>query len=463
MSDSISSDNPWSGRFSKQMSDLLVSFNTSLPIETRLFQCDIEGSRAHAMMLRTIGILGDEEFSALDQALDEILADWKAGSIALSASLEDIHMNLENLLIEKVGEAGRKIHTARSRNDQQATAQRLYFKESTKELINATYDFEKALLTHCKTHSGIVMPSYTHLQRAEATTYSHWLATYIVMLDRDRRRFIDALNRADECPLGACASTGTSIGIDREQTSSLLGFRAPTLHSIDSVSDRDYLLEFASDASILMIHLSRFSEEIIFFVSQECGFISLDDAYCTGSSIMPQKKNPDVLELVRGKSSTVIGNTATLFSLLKSLPLGYNKDLQEDKTAWFSIVDSALSSVRILTAVVQTMSPNPTKMIAATQSGHILATEYANYLLRKGLSFRDAHQTIGRLVKTADTMKIDVSQLPFSELKAANELFEEDIKEMSVQDLVRMKRSTGACGSAFDEMLKEIEKILERN
>ncbi len=463
MSESISSDNPWSGRFSKQMSDLLVGFNTSLPIEGRLFPCDIEGSRAHATTLRAIGILTEEEFSALDVALDEILVDWQAGSITLTPSLEDIHMNLERLLIDKIGEAGRKIHTARSRNDQQATAQRLYFKSSTNELINAIHDFEVALLAHCKTHSDIVMPSYTHLQRAEATTYAHWLATYIVMLDRDRRRFIDALHRADECPLGACASTGTSIGIDRNLTSNLLRFHAPTMHSIDSVSDRDYLLEFAGDASILMIHLSRFSEEIIFFVSQECGFIELDDEYCTGSSIMPQKKNPDVLELVRGKSSTVIGNTTTLMTLLKSLPLGYNKDLQEDKTAWFSILDSALASLRILTALVRTMSPNPTRMQAATQSGHILATEYANYLVRKGLSFRNAHQTVGCLVKTADRMKIDVSQLPFSEFRAANELFDEDITQMSVRDLIRMKRSTGACGSAFDDTIKAIEKLLERN
>ncbi|KGV99211.1 argininosuccinate lyase [Burkholderia pseudomallei MSHR3960] len=306
------------------------------------------------------------------------------------------------------------------------------------------------------------MPSYTHLQRAEFTYYAHWLATYVVMLERDRSRFVDALARADQCPLGACASTGTSLPIDRRRSASRLGFREPTLHSIDSVSDRDYLVEFCSHAANLMIHLSRLSEELISFTSQEFGFIALADGYCTGSSIMPQKKNPDVPELVRGKAASVIGNAMSLMALLKALPLGYNKDLQEDKTAWFAALDNCMSSLAILTELVRTMAPVPDRMRQATLGGHIIATEYANYLVRKGMPFREAHRVVGELVKTADARGVDVSALPQAAFAEASPLFGDDIGRVTVEDMVSRKNSYGSCGDqALGELLAQLRSMLD--
>lgn len=453
--------NPWAGRFSQSMTDSLVAFNTSLPLEARLFEADIDGTAAHVEMQHAVGLLETAEFEALARALGEIRDAWRAGEIELSPALEDIHMNLETFLVEKVGELGKKTHTARSRNDQQATAQRLYFVRSTRELIDAIDTLQCALLEHGELHAGLVMPSYTHLQRAEFTYYAHWLTTYVVMLERDRSRFVDALERADECPLGACASTGTSLPIDRRHSSALLGFRAPTLHSIDSVSDRDYLVEFGAHAANLMIHLSRLSEELISFTSHEFGFIALADGYCTGSSIMPQKKNPDVPELVRGKAASVIGNAMSLMVLLKALPLGYNKDLQEDKTAWFAALDNCLNSLGILTELVRTMKPVPERMRQATQGGHIIATEYANYLVRKGLPFREAHRVVGELVKTADTLGVDVSTLPYERFAQASPLFGDDIGRIMVEDMVARKNSLGSCGDqALGELLVQLRSIV---
>ncbi|WP_186150124.1 argininosuccinate lyase [Burkholderia gladioli] len=453
--------NPWAGRFSQQMTDSLVAFNTSLPLEARLFEADIDGTAAHVDMQHAVGLLQDHEHAALAAALGEIRAGWQAGEITLRPALEDIHMNLETLLVEKVGELGKKTHTARSRNDQQATAQRIYFMRSTRELVDAIDTLQRTLLEHGEQHAGLVMPSYTHLQRAEFTYYTHWLATYVVMLERDRSRFVDALERADQCPLGACASTGTSLPIDRRLSASLLGFREPTLHSIDSVSDRDYLVEFGAHAANLMIHLSRLSEELISFTSQEFGFIALADGYCTGSSIMPQKKNPDVPELVRGKSASVIGNAMSLMALLKALPLGYNKDLQEDKTAWFAALDNCMSSLAILTELVRTMAPVPEKMRAATLGGHIIATEYANYLVRKGLPFREAHRVVGELVKTADTLGVDVAELPHERFTQASALFGEDVARITVEDMVARKNSLGSCGDqVLDELLARLRSML---
>ncbi|CAJ3198351.1 argininosuccinate lyase [Burkholderia pseudomallei] len=454
--------NPWAGRFSQTMTDSLVAFNTSLPLETRLFEADIDGTAAHVEMLHATGLLETAEHEALARALDEIRAAWRAGEIRLSPALEDIHMNLETLLVDKLGELGKKTHTARSRNDQQASAQRLYFMRSTRELVDAIDALQRAVLEHGERHDALVMPSYTHLQRAEFTYYAHWLATYVVMLERDRSRFVDALARADQCPLGACASTGTSLPIDRRRSASRLGFREPTLHSIDSVSDRDYLVEFCSHAANLMIHLSRLSEELISFTSQEFGFIALADGYCTGSSIMPQKKNPDVPELVRGKAASVIGNAMSLMALLKALPLGYNKDLQEDKTAWFAALDNCMSSLAILTELVRTMAPVPDRMRQATLGGHIIATEYANYLVRKGMPFREAHRVVGELVKTADARGVDVSALPQAAFAEASPLFGDDIGRVTVEDMVSRKNSYGSCGDqALGELLAQLRSMLD--
>jgi argininosuccinate lyase len=454
--------NPWAGRFSETMTAGLVAFNTSLPLEERLFESDIDGTHAHIEMLRSVGLLESAEHAALAGALDEIRHEWRSGDIKLQVELEDIHMNLEALLVRKVGELGKKTHTARSRNDQQATAQRIFFMRSTRELVDAIGKFQQALLEHCRQHPDLLMPSYTHLQRAEFTYYAHWLATYVVMLERDRSRFLDALARADQSPLGACASTGTSLPIDRKYSASLLGFREPTLHSIDSVSDRDYLVEFGAHAANLMIHLSRLSEEIISFTSQEFGFLALGDGYCTGSSIMPQKKNPDVPELVRGKSASVIGNAMTLMTLLKALPLGYNKDLQEDKTAWFAALDNCMSSLGILTELVRTMKPLPERMRQALQGGHIIATEYANYLVRKGMPFREAHRVVGELVKLADSRQGDISSLPHADFAAASALFSEDIHTITAEDMATRKNSYGSCGGqALGELLAQLQSLLD--
>ena len=454
--------NPWSGRFSEGMSQRLIRFNTSLPLEERLFAADVKGSAAHVKMLAQTGLLQEEEAQRLEQELNAILADWQQGEIQLKPELEDIHMNLEVLLTARLGSLGKKAHTARSRNDQQAAAQRIYFKDTTAKLIGLIHGLEKALFSHCQTHPGIIMPSYTHLQRAEFTYYAHWLATYIVMLDRDRTRFKQCLERADQCPLGGCASTGTSLPIDRQLTASLLNFQSPTLSSIDSVSDRDYLVEFTSHSALLMVHLSRLAEEIIIFTTQEFGFIRLTDAYCTGSSIMPQKKNPDVLELVRGKTGTVIGNAVSLLTIFKSLSLGYNKDMQEDKASWFSALDNCMDSVEMMTDIIATMEVVPGKMKAATGTGHILATEYANYLVRKGMPFREAHRVVGELVKTAEKQGCDISELSNKQLNESCPLFGPDIIDLSVEGLVEKKNSAGSCGAqALPEMFKQVKALID--
>jgi len=453
--------NPWGGRFRERMSDRLVRFNTSLPIEARLFDADVRASAAHAAALVEAGLLTRDEHTALERGLAGIREDWAAGRIALREDLEDIHMNLEVLLTERLGDVGKKIHTARSRNDQQAVAQRLFFKESTLDLRDRILGLERAIVLHCRAHKDLVMPSYTHLQRAEFTRYAHWLATYAVMLDRDRGRLRDAVLRADECPLGGCASTGTSLGIDRRIASSALGFARPTAHSIDSVSDRDYLIEFTSHAALLMVHLSRLAEEIIVFTSQEFGFLRLADAYCTGSSIMPQKKNPDVLELVRGKAGTVIGNATALLALVKGLSLGYNKDVQEDKTSWFVALDACASSVEIVADVVSTMTPVRERMLAATRGGHVIATEYANFLVRKGIPFREAHRIVGGLVKEAEDRGADLADLDPSLLRAASPAFDDGVRALAVEAVVKAKDSLGSCGDrAMEELFADLDRAL---
>lgn len=455
--------NPWSGRFSKNMTKRLVLFNTSLPIEERLFEYDIKASIGHVEMLYSTSLLTLDEKNILKQELERMLIDWQNSIIKLDPELEDIHMNIETILTSRVGELGKKVHTGRSRNDQQAVAQRLFFKESTQQLIDVIRNLQYSLLKYCKDNKKAIMPSYTHLQRAEFTSFSHWLSTYIVMLDRDKNRLIQCLDRADECPLGACASTGTSLPIDRDYVAKYLGFKQATIHSIDSVSDRDYLLEFASCSAILMMHLSRLSEEIIIFNSQEFKFIELDDGYCTGSSIMPQKKNPDVLELIRGKSSTVLGNAVGLLTLVKSLSLGYNKDFQEDKYSWFSALDNSISSVMIMGEIIETMKINKSRMKDACREGHIIATEYANYLVRKGVSFREAHRVVGCLVKMAESKMVDLSDLKLHDLKSVSELFSEDIKSEDIESLLQHKNSKGSSGDkAIEELFVELELLTKR-
>ena len=445
------------------MATRLVRFNASASFEGRLFEADIRSTRAHAAMLAQADLLTSDELTRIEGALDTILADWQAGRVQLLEEHEDMHMNLEVLLVERAGEAGKKVHTARSRNDQQAAAQRLYFKESTRALAEQVLTLERTILRHCQDHRGLVMPSYTHLQRAEITEYAHWLSTYVVMLDRDRSRLRDCLVRADESPLGACASTGTSLGIDRARTAAALGFARPTAHSIDSVSDRDYLMELTFVCSTLMVHLSRLAEEMILFTSQEFGFLELADAYCTGSSIMPQKKNPDVPELVRGKAATVIGEVVKLLALMKGLPLGYNKDAQEDKRAWFSALDAATESVAIMIDVVETMRPIPGRLREATGRGHLLATEYANYLVRKGLAFREAHHVVGALVREAEQRGVDLRELPLDALRQGSPLFGEDIAQITVDRAASSKNSTGAPGeTALPALLDELSLLLTK-
>ena len=455
--------NPWGARFKEGMSARLVRFNTSLPVEARLFEADVRASLAHVQMLGATGLLTAEESLTLARGLEGILADWRDGKLQLKVELEDIHMNLEVLLTDRVGEVGGKVHTARSRNDQQAVAQRLFFKESTLALARTIRSLQQTVVDHAREHGSLLMPSYTHLQRAEFTTYGHWLATYVVMLDRDWSRLQDCVRRADECPLGACASSGTSLAIDREATAAALGFRRATVHSIDSVSDRDYLVEFGAAAALLMVHLSRLAEEIIFFTSQECGFLRLADAHCTGSSIMPQKKNPDVPELVRGKAGTAIGDLVSLLAIVKGLPLGYNKDVQEDKTSWFSLLDASQQSVEILTDLVREMAPIAARMKEAASGGHVLATELANYLVRKGLPFRSAHHVVGQLVKLADEAGCDVSQLELSAMQSVCPLFQPDVRDMTAQTMVVAKNSVGSCGTeAYARLMAELDTMLSR-
>ncbi|MCI8437269.1 MAG: argininosuccinate lyase [Lawsonibacter sp.] len=450
----------WAGRFQKETDTLVNDFNSSIGFDARLYQQDIAGSIAHAEMLGRTGIIEAHEAETIVTGLKAILADIEAGQVEFSLENEDIHMNIEAMLTDRVGEAGKRLHTARSRNDQVAVDTRLYVRSEIPVLITQVLDLEEVLVKKAKANLETVMPGYTHMQRAQPTTFGHYMMAYANMFKRDVTRLEDCLARLDECPLGAGALATSTYPVDRFQTAAALGFAKPTDNSMDSVSDRDYAIELLSALSILMMHLSRFSEEIILWCSWEFKFVDLDDAYSTGSSIMPQKKNPDVAELVRGKTGRVYGALVTLLTVMKALPLAYNKDMQEDKEAAFDAIDTVELCLPVFAAMVDTLTVRSKDMARAAAGGFINATDCADYLVKKGLPFREAYMIVGRLVnlclKTGDTL----DTLTLRDFRAISGLFDTDVYQaLALKTCVNGRKVYG--GPAKESVEKQISLIEE--
>ena len=448
----------WGGRFRKETDTLVNDFNSSIHIDERMVREDITGSMAHAAMLGDCGIISKEDVRQIIDGLKGILADVEAGKIELSAEAEDVHMNVESLLTERIGEAGKRLHTARSRNDQVAVDLRLHLKREIGEIITLILNFEKVLLRQARAHQSTVMPGYTHMQRAQPISFAQHLLAYAAMLCRDVTRLEDCRKRMDQSPLGCGALAGTTYPIDRWQTARELGFTAPTSNSLDGVSDRDYVIELLSALSLIMMHLSRFAEETILWCSWEFKFVELDDAYSTGSSIMPQKKNPDVAELVRGKTGRVYGDLMSLLATMKGLPLAYNKDMQEDKEPIFDAVDTVKLCLPVFAGMIDTMRVLPENMRRAAAVGFINATDCADYLVKKGMPFRDAHAVVGNLVYYCTEHKISLEDLSLNELKDHSPLFEEDVYEALKLEVCMDQRSSYG-GPAETETSRQIEEM----
>ncbi len=444
----------WGGRFSKNTNELVDAFNASIDFDKRLYHEDIRGSIAHANMLAKCGIIPAEDGEKIVAGLKEILADIEAGNFSFEVALEDIHMNVEARLTERIGQAGARLHTARSRNDQVALDMHMYMKREVAEIAELLINFEKALLTVAKKHDKTLMPGYTHLQRAQPITFAHHLLAYFNMLQRDFRRLLGVWDGADMMPLGAGAIAGTTFPIDRHDVAAQLNFGKVYCNSMDAVSDRDYVIEFLSFASMLMMHMSRLSEEICLWSSTEFGFIELDDAFATGSSMMPQKKNPDIAELVRGKTGRVYGHLQAMLVTAKGLPLTYNKDLQEDKEGFFDAVDTIKFSLAVYRDMILTMTVNVDKMQQAVSKDFSNATDLADYLVRKGLPFRQAHEVVGKCVAYAILNNKFLPEITLEEYKEFSNLFEEDLLvALEPYNCVAARKSYG--GPAFTENEKQ--------
>ena len=448
----------WAGRFQKETDSLVNDFNSSVSFDARMYREDIAGSIAHAAMLGKQGIIEEHEAEKIIDGLKAILADIDAGGVEFSDDNEDIHMNMEVMLTNRIGDTGKRLHTARSRNDQVAVDFRLYVKKQIPVIIGMILDLEKVLLKKAEANLETVMPGYTHLQRAQPTTFAHYMMAYANMLKRDVTRFEDCLERMDECPLGAGALATSTYPVDRFQTAGALGFRKPVDNSMDAVSDRDYAIEFLSACSLLMMHLSRFSEELILWCSWEFKFVELDDAYSTGSSIMPQKKNPDVAELLRGKTGRVYGSLITLLTVMKGLPLAYNKDMQEDKECVFDAIDTVEMCLPVFAAMLDTLTVRPKNMARAASGGFINATDCADYLVRKGMPFRDAYMIVGRLVnmciKSGDTL----DTLPLKDFQSVSGAFGPDVYQaLELKTCVGGRKVYG--GPSPESVKMQIENI----
>ncbi len=448
----------WGGRFRKETDSLVNDFNASIHFDARLYQEDIQGSMAHARMLSDCGIISPEDNRQIQEGLAAILADVEAGRVEFTADNEDIHMNVEALLTQRIGAAGKRLHTARSRNDQVAVDLRLHLRREICEITGQILDLQQAILEQARAHTNTVMPGYTHLQRAQPISFAQHLLAYGEQLKRDVTRLADCKRRMNVCPLGSGALAGTTYPIDRFETARLLGFDGPCSNSLDGVSDRDYALELLSVLSILMMHLSRFAEEVILWCSWEFKFVELDDAYSTGSSIMPQKKNPDVAELVRGKTGRVYGDLMGLLTTMKGLPLAYNKDMQEDKEPVFDAVDTVKMCLPVFAGMIATMRVLPENMRRAAGGGFINATDCADYLTRKGMAFRDAYTTVGNLVYYCTQQGKLLEELTLEELKNISPLFGEDVYEaLSLETCMGQRRSHG--GPAPEETERQIREL----
>ena len=448
----------WGGRFTKQTDQLVFDFNASITFDKRLFHEDVTGSIVHATMLAKQGILTEEERKSIVEGLTGILEDVDDGTLAIDETQEDIHSFVEATLIDRIGDAGKKLHTGRSRNDQVALDMRLYTRARVAECDGLLKKLLEAILDTMENNLDTYMPGFTHLQKAQPITLAHHYGAYFEMFKRDRQRLADIYKRMNYCPLGAGALAGTTYPLDREYTARLLRFEGPTLNSIDSVADRDYLIEFLSALSTIMMHLSRFSEEVIIWNSNEYQFVELDDAYSTGSSIMPQKKNPDIAELVRGKTGRVYGALMALLTTMKGLPLAYNKDMQEDKEMAFDAMDTAADCITLFTGMIQTMRFRKDRMAKSAMNGFTNATDAADYLVGKGVPFRDAHGIIGRLVLYCIEKDTSIDALSLEELRSISDKFDEDIYDaISLKTCVEKRLTIGAPG---EKMMKQ---VIEKN
>ena len=455
----------WSGRFKKDVDSRVNDFNSSISFDGRMYKQDIEGSIAHATMLGECGIIEKHESEKIVEALKGILADIEAGRLEFSADAEDIHMNIETILTERIGDTGKRLHTARSRNDQVALDIRMYLLDETKLVKARVLGLLAAISEKAKANVDTVMAGYTHLQRAQPVTFAHYILAYAQMLMRDYDRICDCEKRMRVMPLGSGALASTTYPINRERVAELLGFPKVTENSIDGVSDRDFVIELASALSILMMHMSRFSEEIILWCSSEFGFIELDAAFSTGSSIMPQKKNPDVAELVRGKTGRIYGDLMTLLTMMKSLPLAYNKDMQEDKEAIFDAIDNTLISIEVFTSMFATMIVRADRLRKAAAKGFINATDCADYLVKKGMPFRDAYKVSGTLVRYCVDNDKTLEDLTLDEYKAVCDLFDDGVYEaINLENCVNGRKVHG--GPAKESVLYQIglvDRFLEDN
>ena len=446
----------WGGRFTKETDQMVYQFNASIEFDKRLYRQDITGSMAHVTMLGRQGILTEEEAEKIRGELTHILAEMDAGDLEPTEQYEDIHSFIEATLIERLGDTGKKLHTGRSRNDQVALDLRMYIREEVRQADALLYDLLNELLKIMKNHLDTVMPGFTHLQKAQPVTLAHHMGAYFEMFKRDRQRMRDIYERMNYCPLGSGALAGTTYPLDRDFTAKVLGFYGPTLNSMDGVSDRDYIIEYLSALSMIMMHLSRFCEEIIIWNSNEYQFVEIDDSYSTGSSIMPQKKNPDIAELVRGKTGRVYGALVSMLTALKGLPLAYNKDLQEDKEFTFDASDTVKQCLALFSGMLATMKFNKERMRLSAEGGFTNATDAADYLVNHGMPFRDAHGIVGRLVLYCLEKQISIGQMTLEELKSISPVFEEDVFEaVSMEACVGRRLTVGAPGR--DAMLRAIE------
>ena len=443
----------WAGRFSKEIDAGVNAFNSSISFDARMYRHDIQGSIAHATMLGDCGIISKEDSKTIIEGLTAILADLDSGKLEFDPNAEDIHMFVEAELTKRYGDVGKRLHTSRSRNDQVALDLRLYLRDEIQEIRGLVEKLCAVLVKLAEQHTETVLPGYTHLQRAQPVTFAHHLLAYVQMLLRDLGRLDDTAKRMNECPLGSGALAGTTYHIDREETAKLLGFDAPMANSLDGVSDRDYCIELANTLSIIMMHLSRLSEEIILWCSWEFKFIELDDAFATGSSIMPQKKNPDITELIRGKTARVYGDLQTLLTMMKGLPLAYNKDMQEDKEAIFDAVDTLELCLKTVTPMLDTMKTLPANMRRAAAKGFINATDCADYLTKKGMPFRDAYKLTGCMVSDCISKDKTLEELTLDEFKGYSALFENDIYDAI--DLIKCCEGRTSYGGPSEASVKK--------
>lgn len=454
------SEKPWDGRFAEKTDQAVESFTASIGFDRRLYSYDIQGSIAHCRMLAKQSIISEDDASQIVEGLGRIGRHIERGNIGLDQSLEDIHMNIESRLVAEIGRAAQQLHTARSRNDQVVLDVRMYLRDEVASILARLTGLRRILVELARKHVDVVMPGYTHLQRAQPVLFSHHLMAYYEMFKRDRARFEDALRRINVMPLGSAALAGTTYPIDAEYTADLLEFPEVSVNSIDAVSSRDFIMEFLAAASICMVHMSRLSEELILWSSLEFGFVEIPDTFATGSSIMPQKKNPDVPELVRGRAGRVFGNLMALLALMKGLPLSYNRDMQEDKEPLFDTVDTVKACLEVYEKLLPRLKLNRKAMEKAASRGFLNATDMADYLVTKGMAFRDAHRCVGGVVRHAMDQDKELLDLSLSELKGFSKLFEEDIFDvLTLEQMVNRRVSAG--GTAKENVVKAIDKAQE--